>query len=171
MCTLPGRLGNSDEQDRGLGMKMGAIRLAVVVLAAGALAVSGCGSSSAKPLTRAELKAKANAICKTVTAKLASKTAKNQQDIARIAPELAGFEQSALIDLGKLIPPAELANDWKQFVAGAQTLAENTAKLGEYAKANNLKAAKALIVSSETVQQRMVATAKRDGIKECEQVA
>ncbi|HTA14711.1 MAG TPA: hypothetical protein VK781_07630 [Solirubrobacteraceae bacterium] len=151
---------------------MGSTRLtAVATLAATALAVTGCGSSS-KPLTRAELTAKANAICKTVTAKLASsKGIKTQQDIARVAPELASFEQTALDGLGKLVPPAELANDWKQFVAGAQTLAENTAKLGEYAKANNLKAAKSLITSSEQVQQQMVATARRDGIADCEKVA
>jgi hypothetical protein len=145
--------------------------LAAVALAATTLAVSGCGGSSPKPLTRAELTAKANAICKTVTAKLASKTIKTQQDIARIAPELASFEQAALAELSKLVPPAELANDWKQFVAGAQTLAENTSKLGEYAKANNLKAAKGLITSSQAVQQQMVATAKRDGLTACEQVA
>src|SRR6202035_5456775 len=138
-------------------------RLAAVALTGVAFAVSGCGSSP-KPLTRAELTTKANAICKTVTAKLATKTIKSQQDIARIAPELASFEQSALNELSKLVPPAELEADWKAFVSGAQTLAENTSKLGEYAKANNLKAARGLITSSQAVQKQMVATAKRDGI-------
>lgn len=149
---------------------MRGIRLAGVALATTTLAVSGCGST-AKPLTRAELTVKANAICKAVTAKLTTKTVKTQQDIARIAPELAGFEQTALSELSKLIPPAELENDWKQFVAGAQTLAENTAKLGEYAKANNLKAAHALITSSVAIQHQMVATARRAGLTSCEQVA
>jgi hypothetical protein len=150
---------------------MGRTRLTAVVLTAVTLAMAGCGSSS-KPLTRAELTAKANAICATVTNKLASKKGINsQQDIARVAPELASFEQTALTELGKLVPPAELANDWKEFVAGAQTLAENTAKLGEYAKANHLKEAKSLITSSEKIQQQMVATAKRDGIAACEKVA
>jgi hypothetical protein len=149
---------------------MRCIRLASVALVATTLAASGCGSSS-KPLTRAELTAKADAICKTVSAKISSKTIKTQQDVARVATELASFEQTALTNLSKLVPPAELANDWKQFVAGAQTLAENTAKLGEYAKANNLKAAKGLITSSQAVQRQMVATAKRDGLTNCEQVA
>ena len=144
--------------------------LTALALATTTLAVSGCGSSS-KPLTRAELTAKADAICKTVTAKLATRTIKTRQDIARIAPELAAFEQTALAELGKLVPPAELASDWKQFVAGAQTLADNTSKLGEYAKANNLKGARGLITSSQTVQKQMVATAKRDGLIACEQVA
>jgi hypothetical protein len=149
---------------------MGCTRLAAAALVAATVAASGCGSSS-KPLTRAELTAKADTICKSVTAKLASKTVKTQQDIARVATELAGFEQSALAELSKLVPPAELESDWKQFVAGAQTLAENTAKLGEYAKSKNLKAARGLITSTQAVQQHMVATAKRDGIVACEQVA
>jgi hypothetical protein len=143
-----------------------------VALAAALAATCGCGSSP-KPLTRAELTAKANAICKNVSAKLAAATRggiNNRQDIARIAPELAGFEQTALEELGKLVPPAKLERDWKQFVAGAQTLAENTAKLGEYAKANNLKSGGALIRSSEATRKSMVAIAKRDGLKDCEQV-
>ncbi len=135
-----------------------------------ALAASGCGSSS-KPLTRAELTAKANAICKKVTAKMSSKSASSEQQISRVASELSSFEQTALADLSKLVPPAELETDWKRFVAGAQTLAENTAKLGEYAKAKNLKAGKALILSSENTQKQMVVIAKRDGLTACEQVA
>lgn len=145
-------------------------RLAAVALAATTIAVAGCGSSP-KPLTRAELTAKANAICKTVSTKLSSKTIKTQQDIARVAAELASFEQQALGELSKLVPPAELASDWQQFVAGAETLAENTAKLGEYARSNNLKAGRSLIASSQKVQQQMTATAKRDGLTACEQVA
>jgi hypothetical protein len=155
----------------GNGMGMRGRSLAVIALAATTLAIAGCGDSSPKPLTRAELTAKANAICKTVTAKLASKTINTEKDVARVAPELVASEQSALVELSKLIPPAELANDWKRFIAGASTLAENTAKLGEYAKANNLKAASPLITSSETLQQQMRAIAKRDGLTKCEQVA
>ncbi|MGA9286576.1 MAG: hypothetical protein WBV85_14165 [Solirubrobacteraceae bacterium] len=142
---------------------------ATIALTLTALAMSGCGSSS-KPLTRAELTAKADAICKTVAAKMSSKSASTEQQISRVASELSSFEQTALADLSKLVPPAELETDWKQFVAGAQTLAENTAKLGEYAKAKNLKAGKALILTSENTQKQMVVIAKRDGITACEQV-
>jgi soluble cytochrome b562 len=148
---------------------MGRIQMAAIVLAAIAIASAGCGSS-AKPLTRAQLTAKADVICKSVTAKLASKTIKTKRDIARVAPELASFEQTALTELSKLVPPAALANDWKQFVAGAQTLAESISKLGEYAQANNLKGARGVIRTIGTVQQQMVTIAKRDRLKDCQQV-
>jgi hypothetical protein len=149
---------------------MGPRRLAAIALAATTMAITGCGGS-AKPLTHAELVSKANAICKTVTAKLATRSANSVKDIARIAPELASFEQQALSELSKLVPPATLESDWKQFIAGAELLAENTAKLGEYAKTNNLKAARGVIVSSETTQHQMQAIAKRNGLAGCEQVA
>lgn len=147
---------------------------ALAALAALALVlVSGCGSSS-KPLTRAELTTKANAICRKVNLKLQAATKKGVgtvQQIAQIAPELASFEETALVELGKLIPPVAVESDWKAFVSGAQTLAENTSKLGEYAKANNLKRAKNLIKSSTATQQQMVTIAKRNGLRECEQIA
>lgn len=149
---------------------MGHRSKAAIALTVSALVTSGCGSSS-KPLTRAELTAKANAICKTVTAKIASKPVKTEQQISRVAAELASFEQAALANLSKLVPPAELETDWKVFVSGAQTLAENTAKLGEYAKTKNLKSAKTLILTSENTQKQMVVIAKRDGLTACEQVA
>ncbi|HEY5287778.1 MAG TPA: hypothetical protein VIJ50_11795 [Solirubrobacteraceae bacterium] len=142
----------------------------MVTFAATIVAIAGCGSS-AKPLTHAELVSKANAICKTVTTRLAKNSIKSEQDIARVAPELASFEQKALSELSKLVPPMALESDWKQFIAGAEMLAENTSKLGEYAKANNLKAAGALITSSETSQRQMQAIAKRDGLSECQRVA
>jgi soluble cytochrome b562 len=155
------------------GMGTGTRALVAIALVAATVVAAGCGSSS-KPLTRAELTAKADTICKKVTVKLQTATKKGVstvQQIAHLAPELASFEETALVELGKLIPPAELESDWKTFISGAQTLAENTSKLGEYAKANNLKNAKALIKSSTTTQQRMVTIAKRDGLKECEEVA
>jgi hypothetical protein len=157
-------------QRDGIGICMGPRRLVAGVLAATTVAIAGCGSSE-KPLTHAELVSKADAICKTVTAKFATKSANSVQEIARIAPELAGFEQKALSELSKLVPPAALESDWKQFVAGAETLAENTSKIGEYAKTNNLKATGPLIVSSEKTQQQMRTIAKRNGLTECEQVA
>jgi hypothetical protein len=150
--------------------RMTVIGCATVALMAAALGASGCGSS-AKPLTRAELTAKANAICKTVAAKLSSKSISSEQQISHVAGELAAFEQTALAGLSKLVPPAELETDWKEFVSDAQTLAENTAKLGEYARAKDLKAAKALILSSEATQKQMVTIAKRDGLAACEKVA
>ena len=81
------RQGHMGQRD-GIGVCMGPRRLAVIALTATTVTIAGCGGSE-KPLTHAELVSKANAICKTVTAKFATKSANSVQDIARIAPELA----------------------------------------------------------------------------------
>lgn len=146
------------------------LRLAALALIAATLGAGGCGKS-AKPLTRAQLIAKADVVCRRINHKLSSVTIKSQQDIARVAPKLAAYEQEALSDLAKLVPPTALANDWKEIVAGAQTLADNVAKLGEYAKSNNIKAARPLIASSSKIQEHIQAIAKRDGFQDCSKTA
>ncbi|HEX5309928.1 MAG TPA: hypothetical protein VFW38_12715 [Solirubrobacteraceae bacterium] len=146
--------------------------LAVVTLLAVALC-AGCGSSP-KPLTRAQLVEKANSICRRVATKIEA-TSKGEktntaQQLARLAGKLAGFEQSALGELSKLTPPAALETDWKRFLGGAQSLAEDTATLSETVTAKDKAAANRAVTSAETTQKQMAAIAKRNGIKDCERV-
>lgn len=139
-------------------------------LAASALTAAGCGES-AKPLTRAQLLARADAICARINKKLSATNIKSEQDIVRIAPQLVADEQQGLAELNKLIPPGSMADDWKTIIAGAQTLADSTAKLGEDVKAKDVKAAHTLIEEANKVQQRTITVAKRDGFKDCSQSA
>jgi hypothetical protein len=146
--------------------------LAVTVLATMALC-SGCGSSP-EPLTSAQLVAKANSICRRVATRLAAvkegEKISNLQQIAHVTRKLAGFEQSALGELGKLVPPAALETDWKRFIAGAQLLAEDTGTLSEAASTKDTATADRVIASAETTQKQMATIAKRNGIDECERV-
>lgn len=157
---------------------MGSVRIAVRALAVTALLVlalasPGCGSSP-KPLTHAQLVEKANAICrhvaKEIEASSKGQSASNPQQIARLASRLAGFEQSALGELGGLTPPAALEADWKRFLAGAQSLADDTATLSETATSKDAAAARRALTSAESTQKQMVAIAKRNGLGDCEQV-
>jgi hypothetical protein len=145
-------------------------RLLAAALAASVLTTVGCGES-AKPLTRAQLLHKADAICHKLNKKLSSTTVKTEKDLVRELPKLAGFEQEGLAELSKLIPPAKMAEDWKMIIAGAQALADDVAKLGEDAKAKNLKAAHAVVAEIGKVGQRTTAITKRDGFKDCALVA
>jgi hypothetical protein len=144
----------------GGGLPLGAM------LAASVFAAAGCGKS-AKPLTRAQLLVRADAICRRVNKKLSSTTIKTQQDLVRALPRLSGYEQEGLADLSKLIPPPSMENDWKVIIAGAQTIADNTAKLSESAKAKDLRAVRALITEIGKVEQHTAAIAKRNGFKAC----
>lgn len=135
-------------------------------------AAAGCGSP--KPLTRAQLTSRADAICRGVKAKLeaASKgqSVSTPQQIERLTAKLSSFEQTALAELGELVPPRALEDDWKRFVAAAGALAEYTAKVGEYAAAKNAAATKRVIASAESAQKQITVVAKRMGLKDCEQV-
>lgn len=144
--------------------------LATAALATGLLAGGGCGGSP-KPLTRAQLLARADVICQRVSKKLSSVTIKAQKDLIHVLPQIAGYEQQSLADLSKLVPPASLANDWKAIVADAQTIADDTAKLAESAKAKDLKTEHALLAEIGKVQQHAASIAKRDGFKQCSQNA
>lgn len=150
--------------------EMAGKRLLTAVIAASVLTTAGCGGSP-KPLTRAQLTHRADAICHKLNKRLSSTTIKTQKDFVRELPRLAGYEQEGLAELSKLIPPAKLAEDWKMIIAGAQTLADDIAKLGEDVKAKNMKAARAVVARVGKVQQRTTAIAKRDGFKDCSQVA
>ncbi|HEX3391142.1 MAG TPA: hypothetical protein VHS55_01110 [Solirubrobacteraceae bacterium] len=139
------------------------------------LAVAGCGSTPKPPLTRAQLTIKADSICRTVTAKLeaASKgeSASTPRQLEHLTAKVSGFEQKALTELTALVPPATLEAEWKRFVNGAQTLAEDTAKVGEDVASKNTAAGKAAISQIGATQKQMVAIAKRNGFKDCEKVA
>jgi hypothetical protein len=149
--------------------------LAISALAAIALAAAGCGSTPKPPLTRAQLTSKANSICRTVTAKLEAtskgESANTLQQLERLTTKVAGFEQKALTELTALVPPPALEAQWQRFVEGAQSLAEDTAKVSEYIANKNTAAGKSVISDAEATQKRMVAIAKRNGFKDCEKVA
>jgi hypothetical protein len=130
--------------------------------------VSTTGGSG-PPLSRSELVARADAICKPLNTELVSSKykVKTLQDIARIAPQRAAAEQTALSVLSKLTPPSSMAQDYQKMLVARQTVIEDIRKLGEDAAANNMKAATPLYTSSATVIRHMGATATRNGFKYC----
>jgi predicted nucleic acid-binding protein len=150
------------------------IRLSVLVLVAATLLSAGCGGGSSKALTQAELIGKADTICVRLKTQLSGPALNaeigNVSSVARIASRRAAIERAALAELGKLTPPTSLASDWQQVIADRRILADDLVKLGEYAKANNVKSLDALYLSSAKVGVRMIAMAKRDGFKQCSRV-
>lgn len=149
-------------------------RLVALMLAATTLAASGCGgvTKSSTPTAQAtqsqqgnaEFIRQADAICARLNAQVAPI---HDTNFATVAPRLATLEQAALADLAKLTPPASIAGDWKQIVTSQQTIAEDTVKLGQYGKANNLNGARTLFFTIDDVQKQMIATAHRDGFRDC----
>jgi hypothetical protein len=158
-----------------------------LVLATTVLVASGCGGSSkstssvttaassasapaesANALTREELIAKADAICKRVNEKRVVSVAHTTQALSAVPLALAESEQSANAEMRKLTPPASMATAWNQFLAESQTLAEDTAKLGEYARVHKeLLSARQLIAAGQAAQAQALRIAKANGFHEC----
>ncbi len=133
------------------------------------IAASAQGEPSAadKPLTRAVLVDKADAICARVNERRATLSLGSQAQIAKAMPGLAAFERTAAAELSALTPPAAMDSDWKTIIHGAEALSRETAAYGEYAKTNNLEAERRLLAAAGKVQARSTRVAHRDGFKAC----
>jgi hypothetical protein len=144
------------------------------LLAAAALA--GCGGSQAT----AQLAAKADPICEATSARRDAANAglghahslsgrRALKAIARTAPGLAIYESSAVSQLRKLKPPASLADSWRSMLADLQQLADDTARLGTFAKQDDVHAAARLLAESSNTRTDLVAIATLDDLTPCGQ--
>ncbi len=167
--------------------------IAALVVSGATLIASGCGEStksssksttagsavggtsaatentaqSGKPLTRAQLISAANAICARVNSRRAATSIESISDYVTLLPALSAYEQSAAAEMAKLTPPSSLAHTWQKIVAGNELLAHNTASLGEYAKANNLKGAQGLYVANHQTEIQVTVAARKAGLHNC----
>jgi hypothetical protein len=119
------------------------------------------------PLARSVWISKGDAICASANTKLNSTTVRSTQDFARLLPQAAAYDHTEATELSKLVPPTAMASDWVQIVTELQKFSELSAKAGEYARVNNLSAAKPVTQAGNTAQRQLVAIAKRDGFKVC----
>jgi hypothetical protein len=119
--------------------------------------------------------AKADAICKPLNAR---RKAANKQagavtnatalsKVAAIGQGIVAAERSAIAQLRGLTPPSDLASAWRKILAGAELLAGNTAKLGEAAKAKDLKRAEVLIHEDQQSEKALIPVAAKAGFRHC----
>jgi hypothetical protein len=136
--------------------------------------LGGCGGT--KPLTRAQLIAKASVICRGTIAKRlqAEKTlvpepsgAPPLRALAASAPQLAASQSQAVAQLRALDPPASLAHDWQKLLAGLQQLADETARIGADAKAKNVKAIEKAATEAHGSRSRTFEAGYRAGLIVC----
>ncbi len=146
-----------------------------------AIAVAGCGSSTNTTSTAASnvaaakpLVAQADPICKLVATKREAANAalhgtskSTLEKLARLAPKVSVIEHQALTQLRALKAPAAVAQEWQQMLAGIQQLADDTAQLATYAKANNLKKVESLTASGRELRTKLTAIAEHDGFSYC----
>ena len=152
-------------------------RIALFALATITVVGAGCGSnrpSNGPDMTRAELTARADAVCRrmnTMRHSITTGIASFERDYVLLLPPLVAYERSAVTELGRLTPPASLAGDWQEIITNIRTLTKNTATTIEYARSNNLKGLSELNTPDNEADQRIFAIATRDGFSDCAEFA
>lgn len=135
----------------------------ILALAAASLSVGACGSSAPeKPLTQAQLIAKADPICRTVvnTVRYFQLT---PAKIVRFASRLADVEERAYTQLSKLTPPVSFAVEWRFIVDGFRESARDFRHLGQVADPKETGQFETLYAD---VRQKAW-TARENGFKDC----
>jgi hypothetical protein len=154
-------------------------RLAALTSALTVLAVSGCGGSTgpSRRLTRQELIARADVLCRRLSTKLAATAAGGEGGgLGPLQLSLAAYEHAVVVEMRKLPPPVSMADGWGQMVSGAQTLADATNKLGEYEQAHNnelFSPSPTTRAASSAIREgtrRITVAAAREGFTDCAQV-
>lgn len=146
---------------------------AALAMVAMALTATGCGSSSASStaLTKAQLIAKADAICARFWREYHAHGTTDAKELTTKIHLIAGYELKEAKELRKLTPPAGMAFDWKRILAGHQAMANDSVMAERYFKRGVLQAMQRLVNKAAHVQETVLLTARRNGFKDCARAA
>ncbi|MFZ1926566.1 MAG: hypothetical protein WAU42_10530 [Solirubrobacteraceae bacterium] len=119
-----------------------------------------------KPLTRAQLIARADAICARTNAERESISVGSQAAFRRVLPQAAIYNSTQSKELNKLVPPASLAHDWSGIINAAQLFSEYVDQVAYYAQTGKRNLSP-LIHTAEVVHQQMTVIFRHDHFKQC----
>jgi hypothetical protein len=128
------------------------------------LLVAGCGGG----LSKDELVAKGDAICKRVNARIAKQPdPQSAADLKRLAQRTTKIYDPAIDDMEALDPPSELESDFKKFVASLRRLRDLTKRIGDAAGKGDTATIKQVSTDAQKVQQEYRRLTGKIGFKEC----
>jgi hypothetical protein len=167
---------------------------AALALMVGALCLAGCGgtgntqstsssladstsaiataTATGGSVSKAQLIARADAICDMINAELLSATTRSEAtaEIVRVTSKHKAIEQAGVEELSQLTPPAALASDWRSMLASRRKLAEELATLITDAKKHDSVGIQALAKAKQRERAQLLAIATRDGFNNCGRV-
>lgn len=123
------------------------------------------------PLSKSQLIAKADSICRRMNTEFAAHEPRNQSigESARIVPRRVAVEQRVVLELSRLTPPSAIARDLQRVVDFRKTLADELAELAHVAKSRDMKRFHELAASKARVHSELLAAARGAGFTECGQ--
>lgn len=119
------------------------------------------------PLTRAQLIAKANAICGRTNAKLAAMGFITVKEIERVFPQEVIYRTRETNELSKLVPPAGMVHTWSTLINDFHVYSAYSQAIVPYAHAHNLHGALPLVSPTEKAEARLHSDAAHAGIARC----
>jgi hypothetical protein len=128
------------------------------------LLVTGCGGG----LSKSELVAKGDAICKRINTRMAKEPdPKTTQDLQRLANRTVELSDPAIADMGKLEPPSHLESDFKKFVASLKRQRDLTKQIGAAAGKDDTAKIQEIGAEAQKAQDEYRRLTGKIGFKEC----
>jgi hypothetical protein len=128
------------------------------------LLVAACGGG----LSKSELVAKGDAICKRINTRMAKEPdPKTTADLQRLAKRTVELSDPAIEDMEELEPPSELEGDFKKFVASLKDQRDLTKKLGAAAGEDDTAKVQELLGDAQGSQDEYRRLTGKIGFKEC----
>ncbi len=127
------------------------------------LLVPGCGG-----LSKDELVAKGDVICKRVNTRMAKEPdPQSAGDLERLAKRTVAISDPAIDDMEALEPPSELEADFKKFVASLKRQRDLTKQIGDAAAAGDTAKIQKVGVDAQKAEQEYRRLTGKIGFKEC----
>jgi hypothetical protein len=128
------------------------------------LLVAACGGG----LSKKELVAKGDAICKRINTRMAKEPdPKSTKDLQRLADRTVELSDPAIDDMEKLEPPSELEANFKKFVASLKKQRDLTKKIGAAAGQDDTAKIQEIGAQAQKAQDEYRRLTGKIGFKEC----
>jgi hypothetical protein len=139
------------------------------VAASSPSAATGKNAQASGALSKPQLVAQADAVCKRLNTELARVQAKSEtaQEALRVVPRNIALERRALAELNGLRPAPSLAKGWAQIIADRKVLVDELAKLLDDASKGDKAGIRKLAQSKQLAHTTLNQAAKAQGFKDC----
>ena len=128
------------------------------------LLVVGCGGG----LSKQELVAKGDAICKRINTQMAKEPdPKTTEDLQRLANRTVELSDPAIDDMEALEPPSDLEADFKKFVASLKRQRDLTKQIGDAAGNDDTAKVQEIGADAQKAQDEYRRLTGKIGFKEC----
>jgi hypothetical protein len=117
--------------------------------------------------TKTAVTARANAICAAINREREQITLTSKQSYLTLVPSLIATERRAIKELEAVIPPTSVARDWRQILADARTIVNESTTTLNSIRQGNIAAVRMLLTHGKETQEQMATLSTRDGFDEC----